>query len=140
MARRGPSGSKSRADAIYRAELEALFFGGWFINLEDTRRYLRWLVRTKFWRGRCAVRTVELEYARTEHSTSVIRNGIGYMHIGQARLCEQFVNHEAAHFIAPAAGHGPLFVIALVELTGFTLGNWFEQRLRHALEEEGIKV
>ena len=130
----------ARAEAIYRAELLALWFGGWFLDLADAEAHVAHICRTKFWRQRTPVRKVVMRYGETRNSQSSIRDGIGYVDINRARLCEQFVHHEMAHLIAPAAGHGPQFLEALLALTKFTMGQWFEQRLRHQLEAEGIKT
>ena len=114
--------SRERQRALYAAEDAALAGRGRaFRHLGEVRAYIAELLASDWWAGRWP----EVEVIRVGRSRS--RRWTGYAvegapEIRLARLEEAVVLHEVAHVVTPGAGHGPVYVAALLDLVRERMG------------------
>ena len=135
--------NRSQAERIYAAERK-FGYGGWFCDVADAQAYAGDLLASKWWKRRCPVAEARLTYGRRRafprgECDCRVTEGIGYIEIERARLCEQFLIHELAHVIAWPSDHGPAFVSALLELTHYVFWPGARAELRSLLRDEGVK-
>lgn len=108
--------------AVYVSEAAALSDAGRvFRDLGEVRAYLDELVASDWWADRWPhVETVPVTRTRSVRFSGYAVEGSGGIHLGCLR--EPVVLHEVAHLVTPGAGHGPIFVTALLALVRERLG------------------
>jgi len=130
-----------RTDGLYRAEEISLFPCRQFLSVDDAQGYINEILASRWWQGRCPIAEVRLSYAvKKRFSQSWIKDGLGYVDITRGFLNEAWVLHEMAHLMAPKTGHGPLFFKAYFALVRWKMGSWHLDRLRKALQSEGVEI
>jgi putative metallohydrolase (TIGR04338 family) len=134
---------RSQAERIYAAERK-FGCGGWFCDVADAQAYAADLLASKWWKRRCAVSEVRITYGRRKafprgSCDCRVTEGIAYVDIERARLCEQFLIHELSHIIAWPSDHGPAFVSALLDLTHYVFWPGARAQLRQWMRDEGVK-
>src|SRR3990172_1023310 len=95
--------------------------------------------------GRCAISEAHITYGRRKafprgFCDCRVTEGIAYIEVERARLCEQFLVHELAHVIAWPSDHGPAFVSALLDLTHYVFWPGARAQLRQWMRDEGVKM
>jgi putative metallohydrolase (TIGR04338 family) len=111
---------------VYSSEDAALEgIGRCFRHLGEVRGYVAELIDTDWWADRWPeVEAIPVGATRSRRVSGYAIDGTGYGEIRLARQSfrEPVLLHEIAHVVTPGAGHGPLFVAALLALVRERLG------------------
>ena len=133
---------RERQLAVYAGEEAALAGAGReFRDLREVRGYLDELVGSDWWADRWPhLEMIPVDRTRSGRFSGYAVEGSGEIRLGSLR--EPVVLHEVAHVVTPGAGHGPVFVEALLALVRERLGFHAygalqaELRRRHVVGEE----
>jgi putative metallohydrolase (TIGR04338 family) len=113
---------RERQISVYESEEAALAQAGRvFRHVGEVRAYISELLASDWW----AERWPQIEAIPVSRSRSGRMSGYavdGTREIRLASLREPVVLHEIAHVVTPGAGHGPVFVNALLALVRERLG------------------
>ena len=113
---------RERQLSVYAGEEAALAGAGRvFRDLREVRAYLEDLISSDWWAGRWPhVEAIPVARTRSGRFSGYAVEGTGEIRVGS--LLERVVLHEVAHVVTPGAGHGPVFVEALLALVRERLG------------------
>jgi putative metallohydrolase (TIGR04338 family) len=113
---------RERQQSVYAGEEAALAGAGRvFRDLREVRAYLDELIGSDWWADRWPhIEAIPVGRTRSERFSGYAPEGSGEIRVGS--LTEPVVLHEVAHVVAPGAGHGPVFVEALLALVRERLG------------------
>jgi putative metallohydrolase (TIGR04338 family) len=111
-----------RQRAVYASEDAALAgVGRVFRHLGEVREYAAELVASDWWADRWPhVEAIPVGRSRSGRFGGYTVEGSGEIRLRSLR--EPVLLHEIAHVVTPGAGHGPLFVAALLALVRERLG------------------
>lgn len=113
---------RERQLSVYAGEEAALAGAGRvFRDLREVRGYLEELVGSDWWADRWPhIEAISVARTRSGRFSGYALECSGEIRVGNLR--EQVVLHEVAHVVTPGAGHGPVFVKALLALVRERLG------------------
>jgi putative metallohydrolase (TIGR04338 family) len=113
---------RERQQSVYAGEDAALAaIGKEFGDLGQVRAYLDELIGSDWWADRWPhVEAIAVARTRSGRFSGYAVEGTGEIRVGSLR--EPVVLHEVAHVVTPGAGHGPVFVEALLALVRERLG------------------
>lgn len=117
---------RERQIRVYESEESALGEAGRvFRHLGEVRAYVAELVDSDWWADRWPeVDAIPIGRSRSGRMSGYAVEGVGEIRL--ASLREPVVLHEIAHVVTPGAGHGPVFVDALLALVRERLGfHWY---------------
>jgi putative metallohydrolase (TIGR04338 family) len=113
---------RERQRRLYDSEEAALRGSGrTFRDLGEVRGYVEDLIVSDWWADRWP-RVEKITVGRSRSGRFAGYAVDGSVEIRLAELREPVLLHEIAHVVTPGAGHGPLFVTALLALVRERLG------------------
>jgi putative metallohydrolase (TIGR04338 family) len=130
--------ARQRQLCVYAAEDAALAEAGRvFRDLREVRVYVEELVASDWWADRWPqIEAIPVARTRSERFRGYAVDGAGEIRVGALR--EPVVLHEIAHVVTPGAGHGPVFVAALLSLVRERLGFHHYGALRTELRRRDV--
>jgi putative metallohydrolase (TIGR04338 family) len=113
---------RERQFGVYASEEAALAGAGKeFRDLREVRAYVDDLIGSDWWADRWPhIEAIPVVRTRSGRFSGYAVEGSGEIRLGS--LTERVVLHEVAHVVTPGAGHGPVFVDALLALVRERLG------------------
>jgi hypothetical protein len=138
-----------RDNKVYEAELAALGYGGFFIDLADAQAWLNDILASAWWKNRSRLRRIDISYGVIKRWCWAYKHpeqphSEAKIDLVRGRLCEAYILHELAHMLAwpkddEAEEHGDRFIVALLEIVRHFMPKLYYKRLIKELEERDIK-